>query len=393
MGKDRFLWDNEKFHIVATEFSKSKSINEALRKVKTVLGRSFTYKALSRAFNRFGHACPGILLQKISKYERPVDTYGDKSLDEFIQFTNKKKYSFSELCNLLDISPRRLEEFIEKAKEMGYVLNVSNERVAINKEIKNQNKLSNVKIPIREGSKIRFGVISDTHFGSKAALPEYVTDFVNSAYKNYGVRTIIHCGDILTGDSVFKSQVAELDKWGLQSQCDCASNALPKLKDLNYYMLLGNHDVDFIKQAGIDPGFVLESIRSDFHALGTLKSMFTIENTGINVEVLHIKSKAHAKSYALEKHIAKTVSKQHCPDIIFCGHLHTSSYFILNNIHCFMVPCFEDANLFVDYNDFVPSIGGIVVEITVNKNNEIVQCIPIFDLYNQKTQKTKTIKM
>jgi hypothetical protein len=76
-------------------------------------------------------------------------------------------------------------------------------------------------------------------------------------------------------------------------------------------------------------------MRKDFNILGHLKSTFEIADTNLKVEVLHIKSKAYAKSYPLERHIAQTVSKLNCPDLIFAGHRHTGSYFVLNQMHCF----------------------------------------------------------
>ena len=233
-------------------------------------------------------------------------------------------------------------------------------------------------------------MISDTHLGSSAALEEEVKHFINMAYDEYGIRTIFHGGDITTGNSVYRAQVSELDFWGCQQQCERVAEVFPERDGLTYYGILGNHDINFRKTAGIDMGYILHSLRKDIIILGELKSTFMLDS--LRVELLHIKSHAHAKSYALEKHIARTVSKGNHPDVILAGHRHVGAYFMSNGIHAFMLPCFEDSNLFVKYNDFVPSIGGIIIEFVFNEDGQVISCIPNFKIYNPKQDELITIK-
>jgi predicted phosphodiesterase len=240
-----------------------------------------------------------------------------------------------------------------------------------------------MNIPSGNTRILKFGIISDTHYGSKAATVDLINHFVNSAY-NEGVRRIIHGGDITTGNSVYKGQVSELSHWGCHAQCLEVCKNLPTKPDLKYFAILGNHDMNFVKEAGVDPGLILEDMRSDIKIFGHIKGRIILQPGDISIEVIHIKSNAHARSYALEKHLSKSIYKGSLPHMVLAGHLHRAGYFPMNGVHCFMLPCFEDENLFVKYHDFVPEVGGIIVTLELTEDNQIISCFPKFMFYNTR---------
>lgn len=379
-------WTKERINELKELFKTVSTVEDGLEKASRKYQKNITSDSFRSALRRNGEVGElENLVSPDSKNKIPKDDIPD--IDSFISLINRSKHkstlvSFRKVCNKLDISPKKAETLIKKARELGYAVEVENDSLYIKKEKKVQDSIPKIKIKKDKSKRFKFGVISDTHAGSAAALPEVVKDFVNYAYKDHGVRLMLHGGDILTGNSVYRGQIAELDMWGCKQQCEGASEMLPQLDDLKYYAILGNHDVNFVKSAGVDPGYILNSMRPDIIILGSIKATFEIAPYGLMVELAHIKSSAHAKSYALEKHIAKNISKGTSVDMIFAGHRHTAGYWMLNDIHSFMCPCFENANFFVKYNDFVPSVGGIIVDVELNSEGRITKCVPEFRMYD-----------
>lgn len=301
-------------------------------------------------------------------------------LVKYIKKHEKKHISLRGLCDEFDCSPKKMEFLISNAKACGYDINAGSDTLSLNTDIPIEKITQDVFIPSATKRQFRIGVIADTHFGSQGALVKELQHFVNLAYDEFGVRTMLHCGDILAGDHVFKGQIAELDHWGCQKQCTEAAKNLPKLDGLTYWGILGNHDISFVKNSGIDVGKVLESMRPDIHVIGTLKQKIRLN--GVEIELAHLKSAAHARSYSLEKHIYRTISRSNQPQAVFCGHRHTNGYFEVQRIHTFLVPCFEDLSMFLLYHDFLPSIGGVIVDFFLDKDNNIIRVTPQFHLYH-----------
>lgn len=383
------FWTKEKLDEVKEVFKQSSSVKNALESLSKKYSKLVTADSLRGAFRRNGENGTLELLvgvrtkgEKLISQEKPTPEV--KDLIELLKNkrARKKLVSLRYICDKLDIPPKTAENLIGKAAELGYTIEVEAGSLYINSDSEIQDEIPKIKISKGKTRRVKFAVISDTHAGSSAALPTFVTDFVKYAYNEHGIKTILHGGDILTGNSVYRAQVAELDMWGCQNQCEQASEMLPQLDGLKYYGILGNHDVNFIKLAGVDPGYILHKERPDINIIGHLKASFVLDPVGILIELVHIKSSAHAKSYALEKHIAKVISKGHHPDMIFAGHRHTSGYWELNGIHSFMCPCFENENMFVKYFDFIPSIGGIIVDLEVDSEGSISSCAPIFKSYS-----------
>lgn len=316
-----------------------------------------------------------------------------EKLANIIKRRNKRKtrLAFRDLCDEFDMAPSKMESLVDEALAFGYKITFDNDQFQLDRKIPINKVVTKVTVPSPAKSRVRIGVVSDTHFGSKAALKTELTDFVNVAYNDFGVTTMLHCGDILAGNKVYRGQEAEVDYWGCDGQVEDACNSLPEKKGLEWYGILGNHDISFLKNAGIDVGDKIEKCRSDFHCLGSLKEKIIIN--GIEIEMAHLKSVAHARSYSLEKHVYRTYSKSNQPHVLFCGHRHANGYFEVQRIHTFLVPCFEDATLFLQYSDFMPSIGGLIVDFILDDDGNIVRVSPTFHLYHHMDEEIETIQI
>ena len=374
-------WSKEKIETVINILKKSTSMDVALSLIRKKLKSKLSYDSLQGAMKRNGFEPPNFWLGAKITLQEIVDA--DELLIKFLKVIKKRKNppTFREVCNKLDVSPSTVDELILSAKESGFQVDVTGECVSLDTSVPTQETVPMVLVETKKDNMVRIGVISDTHFGAKAALKKEVADFVNMAYDEFGIRTFLHCGDMLAGNTVYSGQAAELEAWGCDDQCQLLADHLPKRDGLRYIGILGNHDVNFIKSNGADPAKRIMQLRPDINVIGHIKAKLRLKEHNIEIELAHIKSAAHARSYSLEKHIYRTISKTNQPDLIFCGHRHINGYFEVQGIHSFLVPCFEDENIFVRYNDFRPCVGGLIVDIYLNEDKKIVRCDPKFFMY------------
>jgi biotin operon repressor len=105
--------------------------------------------------------------------------------------------SFSELCDRLDLSPKRCAELIDRARAAGRTVQVEHDHVGFS--LPNPtDAVVDLGIPPTVGERQMIGVIGDTHFGSKYCMREQIRDFFDYAY-SLGVREFFGPGDMLQG--------------------------------------------------------------------------------------------------------------------------------------------------------------------------------------------------
>jgi DNA polymerase II small subunit/DNA polymerase delta subunit B len=400
-GKKQIKWTDEKISEIKKILNSSNTVESAVIKISNKFNEKVTTNMIRKLFNRKGFSSPGTYLGEIPPNSTLIEISDKRQKNDMIDLLmnlmkkrSKKKGAmpFREICDKLDLSPKRAEKLIEEAKDVGCRLSIGEDAVLLDRSEKVSNVSTDIVLPKTDGkNKLRLCVISDTHIGSLAASSESIQHFVNLCYDEYGIRTVIHGGDWLAGNNVYRGQQAELSIWGCLNQCKEAAKVFPQREGLTYYGVLGNHDMNFVKNAGGAPDELLEKFRPDINIIGHIKGIINFKEFGISAEVIHVKSSAHARSYALEKHLARSMSKGNQPDLVLAGHRHTNGYFQINDVHAFMLPTFEDANIFVLYNDFIPSMGGLILEITFDDDNQIQEVAPVFKKYYPKPLPIETI--
>ena len=68
-----------------------------------------------------------------------------------------------------------------------------------------------------KGKTIKFGVISDTHIGSKYGDLVHLKEFYKTA-KESGAKFVLHAGDIVDGEGVYRGQDYEIYAHGFDEQ-------------------------------------------------------------------------------------------------------------------------------------------------------------------------------
>lgn len=181
-----------------------------------------------------------------------------------------------------------------------------------------------------DGDRVRFGILTDTHFGSRYSLPEHFQAAV-AEFEREDCAFALHVGDLSEGMSNRPGHIYELSEIGYAAQRDCAIERL-RLWKRPWYIIDGNHDRWFIKavDARIVPDVCKQVPRATFlgHDVGTL----TLKG-GCKIMLWHGEDgSSYATSYRLQK-IIESLSGGTKPNILVAGHTHKHGYFFERNIH------------------------------------------------------------
>lgn len=185
-------------------------------------------------------------------------------------------------------------------------------------------------------SKVRFGIISDTHFGN-IFYDKYLYSKAIEQFNKEKVDFVIHPGDILDGWYQNRPQsIFEQNALGVDQQIELAVKELSRIKQPLYF-ITGNHEYNtFMRNAGMEAGSYLEDLLKskgvDATFLGNGEGNLVLKS-GIKLKVLHPDSgTAYALSYKPQK-IAESLEGGHKPNVLLIGHFHKAEYLFYRNIH------------------------------------------------------------
>jgi predicted phosphodiesterase len=297
-----------------------------------------------------------------------------KELFDKIYNLSKKKKSFSEICELLELKDYEVLGLISLMKESGYVIDYVNGNI-----ININNDLTNKKgffIP-KDKSHIRFMALSDTHLGSKwdnVDLLKYAYGLAEDKECDF----VTHSGDILEGDFHSKrpDHVYQVRAHGLE-QVDYAIDKYPQ-SSLKTYFCIGNHDLTFVKTCGADIGKMIAKERPELIYLG--QDLADLEFEKIKIRLRHgAGSASYSKSYKLQKY-CETLPVSDMPNIILQGHFHFSGYFKNRGIYCFNVPSLQGYTPFAKAMGMESEMGFWIIDLYTDKDGNINRITP--ELYN-----------
>ena len=209
------------------------------------------------------------------------------------------------------------------------------------------------------GKELRFAVISCTHLGSRYQQITYLHDFYKLAKREH-CEFVIHAGDLVEGERVYRSQEYEIFLHGADEQVAYAVANYPK--GLTTYMINGNHNLSFYSTAGINVGKAVAKERDDMIFIGDYYA--TLDVNGLKMAVMHgAQGASYARSYKLQK-IVEQLSSENKPHFLFLGHYHISAYLPqYRNVESFMVGCFQAQTPFLARLGLQPVIGGWIFAV------------------------------
>lgn len=215
----------------------------------------------------------------------------------------------------------------------------------------------------------RFGVVSDTHLGSRHQQLSHLLSFYEWA-EEQGAEFVLHGGDIVDGlHKVHRgAMVYEQFVHGFDAQTDYAAEKYPD--NLPTKMINGNHDMWFFTDSGSSVGKRLDELRPDIEYIGDEGAYFDIGP--VNVYLMHpAGGPAYARSYRLQKWIEQ-VPPNRKPHVVLMGNWHIScimpSY---RNVTGALIPCFQAQTPYERRKGLSPEIGGYVVDLAWDKDGVI----------------------
>jgi predicted phosphodiesterase len=255
-----------------------------------------------------------------------------------------------------DIQKALNRELIDELKERGYFVSKVPKTVS--------GKTFEADFTKMAGRKYRFGVLSCSHLGSKYQQLSHLYTFYKLC-KRRRIAEVLHCGDLVDGEKMYRGQEYELFLHGADAQTQYAVDNYPKFKGIKTRVIMGNHDESFWKHSGFN---VVEAVcreRDDMEYLGDYLAYMKVD--GLDVAIMHGSGGvAYARSYKLQK-IIEQMSPEKKPHMLFVGHWHIVNHLpAYRNVEGFSMGAFQAQTPYLVRKGLTPNIGGILVEIRVD---------------------------
>jgi DNA polymerase II small subunit/DNA polymerase delta subunit B len=210
---------------------------------------------------------------------------------------------------------------------------------------------------------IRFGIFSDTHFGSIHSCPENLRAFFEMA-ERAGCEAMLCAGDILDGHKIWKGQEFEQDGRGISEQLEIAGRICSKIPT---YFITGNHDLSYSALTGVDMGALIESSIKNSVCLGDEYANITLttaEGTPYTVGLHHPGGgSAYSLSYRMQKTI-EAMDGGTKPNMLIQGHFHKAEMIpSYRNVCGIQAGTFSWQTSFMQRKGLAAHVGGWIVEV------------------------------
>lgn len=290
----------------------------------------------------------------------------------------KRKFRVETIADELDISPRRVRDALDKLRLSGYRIPEEVDGQVEHERVKPAPADAIHKLPLEllDGERVRFGVVSDTHLGSKhCALPELHLAY--DYFEREGITRVLHGGDIVDGVGIYAGHHNELAQHTFEDQVDHAVSDYPARDGIETILIGGNHDLegDF-GRAGADPCVGISNKRPDITYIGAYSAYLELAN-GAHVHMLHGKGGgSYAVSYKMQKRCEAYPAGRKPAALIF-GHFHVELCMQARGIQGIFPGCFQwSAPQFGERLGLTPAVGFHVVECCIAQDGVITDWAP-----------------
>lgn len=208
--------------------------------------------------------------------------------------------------------------------------------------------------------RIKLGVVSCTHFGSKYQQLTALRDFTQYADRTAKVDAFVHAGDVQDGPVKRHRNPHELFRHEYDSMLDYATEVLPRTRK-PWYILGGNHDRWWIDDGGPNLVKALCDRRDDCTYLGQDLGYLVFGDT--RVEVFHYDTgSAYAYSYKVQKHV-ESLDSSRKPAVSFIANFHKFCALYYRNVWCVQLPSFQRQTGWMASKSLVSEVAGVIVDI------------------------------
>lgn len=262
---------------------------------------------------------------------------GDESLGDFAAKVSPKE------------AKRQRENAIHVLEQQGYVVH----------KPQPTERTIDADISRVRGERIRIGIISDTHLGSKQQQITHLRSFAKYARK-LRVGAVLHGGDMTDGPP--QMHPGHLHNLFLQTYDAQRQYAIENLPDFNcpVYAISGNHDESWLKN---NAGPIVEDIceAKGWEFVGQSAGYIRFGDVSIYLHHPH-DGGSYALSYKLQKKI-EALSPENKPHIFLAGNYHKAIHMpAYRNVEAFLLPSFQAQTPFMISKGLPSIIGGVILE-------------------------------
>jgi len=232
-----------------------------------------------------------------------------------------------------------------------------------------EEKGKQLQVPLVEeyGQLLRFGVISDTHFGSKYIVLEAL-ERLPFELKKEGAQFFLHCGDLLDGQNVYPKQYLDQIETGADEQLALAVKQFPNF-GLRIYGVGGNHDHSFMK-LGLDNLKRFCSLREEFTLLGYFQGDIPLTKE-LKIKLYHPKGKlAKTRGRSLQHPVDLFLTER--PALLFIGHYHFA-YLAQRHfdIWAFLIPSFQRTTPYLVSQTMKSHVGATLITVEIKDDGAL----------------------
>ena len=300
-----------------------------------------------------------------------------KELCNKIKKKEKKKKSFIEICEYLELKDYEVIGLVKLMQQDGELIDYINGEII---KLKTPPKTNDVYQVENTSSHIPLLLISDTHLCSKYDRLDILRYLYDKA-EDKGVKHILHSGDFTDGKSNRPEHIYELREHSYEGQVDYCVDKYPTFNGKTY-VISGNHDDWWYKSTGSEIVKAIAKQRDDIVYLGSDVADLNIGK--LKVRLFHGKGgNAYARSYKIQKYL-DSIPLEERPHILQTGHIHQSFYMKQDNTHCFQTSCLEDLTPYARGMGFSNDKSVWWLEIDMDSKGNIQNITQELETFNNK---------
>lgn len=224
---------------------------------------------------------------------------------------------------------------------------------------------------IRGRKRVRLGVVSDLHFGSKFQQPTLLKQHYRY-FKKRGVDAVLICGDITDGTALMhRGFVYELWAHSADAQKEAALDGIPDI-GVPQFAIAGNHDISFFSETGYDIVKSICDARKDITYLGPevasrhqRGSVGYLQFDEVSIQLAHPHLPGtRTRSYRLEVWIENINPPR--PHIVTMGNFHKPVEINYRNTWGIMLPSFQAQTPWMASKGISSIVGSCIIEFGTN---------------------------
>ena len=318
------------------------------------------------------------LQNRLYKYRRKLGKQEEAQQqplpDRLLTLLVKHKRSgigIDELTDTLGVSRRVLMAVAQDLSDQGYTITETGGALLL---VTTVEPTTNEHTDDWDGRRvIRFGVASDTHWGSKYQQATHLSHFYDICERE-SVPTVYVPGDLSEG--IYSRRPGHIHERFLHSADEQEQYIIdhwPRRKGIRTRFILGNHDATHIQNSGHDIGVAIANKRSDMVYLGRSQARVHLTPNCV-LEINHpLDGAAYALSYGLQKMI-DAMSGGEKPNIYLGGHHHKAMYLFYRNIHAFECGTTQAQTPWMRGKRIPAHMGGWIIEVHVDEEGTVTRC-------------------